>query len=137
MSPLPAAPRFFVDESALGLGLTLARARTDVVHPGHRLVPEIVTRMTDLEWMPLVAARNLIVICRDKRIRTRPAEVAAFRELGLRAFWIAGKRDMSTWDNVTLLARHWPRIEQILTEEGPGPWFMAMWEKDIKPLNVW
>lgn len=92
--------------------------------------------MPDLEWMPLAAARDLVVICRDKKIRTRPAEIEAFRELGIRAFWIAGKKDLSTWDQVVLFARHWNRVEEIVAEKGPGPWFMAVFDRDIKPRQV-
>ena len=32
--------RFYVDESALGLGKVLATARTDTIHVGHPLIPE-------------------------------------------------------------------------------------------------
>jgi hypothetical protein len=47
--------RCFVDENSLVLGRLLARQRHDVVHPGHRLFPEV--------------PRGLILITRDKKIR--------------------------------------------------------------------
>jgi hypothetical protein len=37
----PERLRFYVDESALGLGKTLAAAREDVIHAGHRLIPSV------------------------------------------------------------------------------------------------
>ncbi|MGH2880122.1 MAG: hypothetical protein ACRDK4_11015 [Solirubrobacteraceae bacterium] len=48
--------------------------------------------------MQAVAARNLVVIGRDKRIRTRPAEVHQLVTAGLRVFRIGGKRDTTTGD---------------------------------------
>lgn len=32
--------RFYVDESAVGLGKAMAAARRDTIHVGHRLIPE-------------------------------------------------------------------------------------------------
>jgi len=54
--------RWFVDESALGLGKLLARQRDDVLHTGHPDVPEIPLGMLDVEWMPIVAERGWVAI---------------------------------------------------------------------------
>ena len=69
--------RFFVDETSLGLGKALAIARHDVVHPGHPDLPSVPRGTLDPDWMPIVSAMGLVVISRDKRIRTKPAELAA------------------------------------------------------------
>jgi hypothetical protein len=98
-------PRFFVDETSLGLGKALAIARHDVVHPGHPDLPSVPRGTLDPDWMPIVSAMGLVVISRDKRIRTKPAELAAFRECGLRVFWLAGKRDLSNWESLVLMVR--------------------------------
>lgn len=90
----------------------------------------------DVHWIPAVAALGLVVIARDKRIRTKPAEIAAFRSAGLRAFWIAGKRDMSNWDNLRLLVKWWDRMEEIVAERGPGPWFQAIGDSVITEFSV-
>ena len=128
--------RFFVDESALGLGKTLAVARRDVVHTGHPLIPEAGLGALDTEWMPVIADRNLVVIARDKRIRTKPAELALLREHGLRVFWIAGKRDLSTWDALVRIVRRWAEIERALEDLGDGPWFCAVNENRITQLAL-
>jgi hypothetical protein len=128
--------RFFVDESALGLGKSLEAARRDVVHAGHHLVPEVPLGSLDTEWMPAVAARNLIVIARDRRIRTKPAEVALLREVGLRVFWIAGKRDLATWDYLVRVVRRWNEIEDAIAAKGAGPWFVAINETRLRDLGV-
>jgi hypothetical protein len=82
--------RFYVDESALGLGKALESARKDTIHAGHKLIPECPLGTLDPDWIPAVAARGLVVIARDRRIRTKPAEIQTFRDAGLRVFWIAG-----------------------------------------------
>ena len=132
----PTSLRFFVDETSLGLGKMLAIARTDVVHPGHRNLPSIPTGTLDVNWMPIVAAMNLVVIGRDKRIRTKPAELAAFRTCGLRVFWIAGKRDLSNWENLVLMVKSWDRMEDIIRDCGPGPWFYAVSDGAIREFTV-
>ena len=69
--------RFYVDESAAGLGLALAAARKDTIHCGHTLIPECPRRADDIVSIPAVAARGLVVIARDKKLRTKPVEVRA------------------------------------------------------------
>jgi len=128
--------RFYVDESALGLGKALEAARRDTVHAGHKLIPECPLGVLDTDWIPAVAARSLIVIARDRHIRTRPQELERFREAGLRVFWIAGKRDMSTWGWLSRLVQHWTAIERIIVERGDGPWFYAVNEQSVREMDV-
>jgi PIN like domain len=131
-----AALRFFVDESALGLGKALAVARTDVIHAGHPLIPEVPVGSLDPDWIPAVAARNLAVIARDRRIRTKPGELRLLRDHQLRVFWIAGKRDLTTWGYLVRLVRRWDDVEQALLDRGSGPWFVAINEGGVSALTV-
>jgi hypothetical protein len=132
----PAQLRFFVDESALGLGKTLALARRDVIHTGHTLIPEVPLGALDPVWMPEVARRGLVVIGRDKRIRSKPAELAILRAHGLRIFWLAGKRDLSTWDALVRIVRRWAEIEQAIDANGSGPWFVAINDGNLTEIVV-
>jgi hypothetical protein len=126
--------RFYVDESALGLGKALEAARKDTIHVGHKLIPECPFGILDPDWIPAVAARGLVVIGRDRRIKTKPQELERFREAGLRVFWIAGKRDMATWDWLTRLVRHWETIERTIEERGEGPWFYAVQDAAVREI---
>ena len=81
--------------------------------------------------MPIVARRGLIVIARDKKIRTKPAELAAFKAHGLRAFWIGGKRDLSNWLALVRIVERWNDVERIVATRGEGPWFIAINEREI------
>jgi hypothetical protein len=82
--------RFFLDENLLGLAKAMEIARRDVVHPGHPLLPAVPLGALGTQWIPTVAAAGLVVIGRDRRIRTKPAELALLRQHRLRVFWIAG-----------------------------------------------
>jgi len=126
--------RFYVDESAVGLGKALCAARRDTVHVGHALIPECPFGTPDLEWMAAVAARQLVVIVRDKKIRTRPQEVVQFREVGLRVFWLGGKRDLPTWGYLTRIVRHWNTVERVILREGSGPWGYVITESAVTRL---
>lgn len=130
------ALRFYVDESALGLGKALEAARKDTIHAGHRLIPECPLGTLDTDWIPAVAARGLVVVARDRRIRTKPQEIERFREAGLRVFWIAGKKDLPTWGWLGRLVRHWDAIERIIEERGGGPWFYAINETAVREIGV-
>ena len=136
MSGSPPDLRWFVDETSMGLGKMLAIARTDVVHPGHFFLPSVPTGTIDTVWMPIVAGMDLVVISRDKRIRTKPAELAAFRAAGLRVFWIAGRKDLSNWESIKLMVKWWERMEEIVRDRGDGPWFQAVSDGAIREFTV-
>ena len=128
--------RFYVDESALGLGKALEAARRDTVYAGHKLIPECPLGALDPDWMPAVAARDLVVIARDRRIRTKPQELQRFAEVGLRVFWIAGKKDLPTWGWLVRVVRHWDAIEGAIDQRGPGPWFYAINDGGLREIEI-
>jgi hypothetical protein len=125
---------YFVDESLLGLGKVLASVRPDVVHPGHRLLPEIPIGTLDPDWIPIVSKRRLVVIIRDKRIRRKPAELALLHEHALRVFWITGKKDLNNWGYLERVIRHWKALELIVASRGPGPWFWGIDETRVSEI---
>ncbi len=126
MTADPENLRFYFDESALGIGKTVCMARKDTVHVGHPLIPECPLGSLDPDWIPAVAARNLIVIGRDRHIRTRPEEYRQLRDAGLRVFRIGGKRDQPTWEWLKRLIRYWDSMEDIVANRGVGPWFYVI-----------
>ena len=128
--------RFYVDESALGLGKALEAARKDTIHAGHKLIPECPVGVLDPDWIPEVAARGLVVIARDRHIRSRPQELLEFRSAGLRVFWIAGKKDLSTWGWLARVMRHWDAIERTIADRGAGPWFYAINDGGLKEIEL-
>jgi hypothetical protein len=49
----------------------------------------------------------------------------------LRVFCIGGKRDLSTWEWLARAVKHWPRMEELIEERGPGPWIYMLNENTI------
>lgn len=130
-------PVYFTDENTLGLGKLLCRAgRDDVVYPGHEDLPEVPLGTPDLDWMPVIARRDLIVVTRDRRIRTRPAELRAYWEHGIRSVWIGAKQDLGPRQQVELFLQHEERLQREITKRGPGPWALAMSPSGVRPLNL-
>jgi hypothetical protein len=128
---------FYFDESLLGVGKAITIARRDSIHVGHPLIEaDFPLGIVDSDWLPKVAAVDWVVFLRDRRIRTKPAELLAFREHRVRAFWLAGKKNLSVWGTLVRLVNHWPRIERIVLSRGPGPWFMAINEDEIVEIPV-
>jgi len=100
---LPA--RFFVDENDLALGKALAEEHGNVVYPGHPDLPEVPRGALDDEWLPVIGAKRLIVITRDRKIRYRSAEKLAWIEHQVRGFVLTGKKIQTTADSRAVLAR--------------------------------
>lgn len=130
-------PVYFADENTLGLGKLLQRAgRDDLVYPGHERLPEVPLGTPDLEWMPLVAEQGLIVLTRDKHIRTRPAEFRVYQEHGLRSLWIGAKQDLGPYEQFELFLKHEKRLQREVIKRGPGPWALSMSPSGLRPLNL-
>jgi PIN like domain len=98
MSTSP-GPVYFTDENTLGLGKHLRRSgRDDVLYPGHEDLPEVPLGTLDLDWMPIVAEWDLIVVTRDRRIRTRPRPSSA--STASTGSGRSGSEPSKTWDRV-------------------------------------
>ena len=128
--------RFFVDENDLALGKALRDIHDDVVYPGHVELPEIPRGALDDEWLPIVAALNLVVITRDQRIRYRPVEKRLWMEHNARGFVLTGRRSQSTLASLAILEQHWTTIEQIINDEPEGPWMHAVTTTGLRPIAL-
>jgi hypothetical protein len=126
--------RWFADESVLGFGRLLANVRDDVLYPGHPELPEVPLGSLDIEWMAVVAQLGLVAFHRDRRIKTRPHEVAQYRAHGLRSVWFGGRKDMSSKQQVDLVQRHWDRLDACVGELGPGPWSLTLTTNGLHQL---
>lgn len=133
----PFSPIYFADENTLGFAKILQRAgRTDVLSPGHPQLPEVPLGTPDLDWMPIVGSRDFIVVTRDRRIRTRPAELAAYRHHGIRSVWLGAKRDMRPDEQAALFLRFEERIVREIIKRGAGPWALALTLTGPRPIRL-
>lgn len=122
----------------MGLAKLLIRdhARHDVVYPGHPLLPEVPRGSQDLDWMPFVGRMQWIALTRDRRIRSRPAELSIYREYGLRSVWIGGKQDHTPAELAAMFTRHETRLLRHATKLGAGPWALAMTPSGVRELRL-
>ncbi|MGH3992160.1 MAG: hypothetical protein ACRDSN_06795 [Pseudonocardiaceae bacterium] len=112
--------RFFVDEDLSGLGIALMRLRRDVI-VGRRAPAIEVVPKDDPDWIPIVAARGWVVITNDRHIRTRPGEADQARDTGLLCVCLRPMvKNATQWDFMMVLARHWPRVDEIAGRKGPA-----------------
>jgi PIN like domain len=128
--------RFFVDENSLVLGRLLARERHDVVHPGHPLLPEVPLGSKDDAWLPVVGERGLILLTRDKKIRSRPIERARLIEAGVRGFVLTGAGDMNSGQMLQLVEDQWPSIDQYIADHAIGPWLASITKGGVRGLAL-
>lgn len=129
--------RYFADENALGMARLLIRAgRTDVVHPGHPHIPEIPRGCDDVDWLRISGQRGWIVLSRDRRIRSRPAELGAHRDFGVRSVWFGGKHDSSPSDLAELFVRSELRLTRVSHRLGAGPWAVTMTSSGIRQITL-
>lgn len=104
----------------------------DVVHLQEILPPDT----PDTEWLEYVGKNGIYVITRDENIRNNPAELAAFREYNVGAFFLGGKK-RSYWQLVEQLVRNWQRICEIAeSETRPFAYKIRPTGKKFDRLNI-
>jgi len=52
------------------------------------------------------------------------------------AVWFAGKKDLSPYDQIALLQRHWQRLEREVQRLGPGPWALSLVSTGIRHVPL-
>lgn len=103
---------FFVDRD-LGprVGRALREVKVDVVLHGDRFRPD----ESDARWIRSVTTDGLVILTRDRHIRSRSAERDAFMEAGARCFVVT--TGVSTpLDDLRALLMSWPAILAIEAE---------------------
>lgn len=136
---MAAKPRavYFTDENTLGLGKLLRRSgRDDVVYPGHEELPEVPRETDDVDWMKVVGRKKLVVLTRERRIRSRPAELRAYFEFAIRSVWVGAKRDLGPQEQLELFLKYEARLQREVIKRGPGPWALALSPSGLRPLNL-
>jgi hypothetical protein len=53
----------------------------------------------------------------------------------LRVLRIGGKRDLSTWEWLARLVRHWDEIEEVARVRPVGPWFYVINEAGLSEVS--
>ncbi len=53
----------------------------------------------------------------------------------MRVLRIGGKRDLSTWEWLARLVRHWDEIEEVARVRPVGPWFYVINEAGLSEVS--
>lgn len=107
--------RVFFDASVLGAAHSLSGAWPSIVYPGHPDWP-LKPDAADEVWLAHVGRLGWVAVFRDRRIRYRPAELAALKGQAVRAVSITTKRDLKIEDQATLIGRQMFKIEALAGE---------------------
>jgi hypothetical protein len=120
--------RFYVDEDILGVGYALMWARPDAVTRGIEPVADELPRgVLDIDWIPRVAAHGWIAITKNHKIRTNPVEACAAVEAKARIVGFAGRSgNMTSWQMMSTLTRHWRAIEHQIAAAPSDPWWLSV-----------
>lgn len=119
MSPSLSPPEFFVDKSlgrhdvpsALRSAGWILRTHAEVFGARDQEVP-------DVEWLELCGRQGWIALTKDRRIRYRPAEIAAVRRYGVKAFVVASG-NLTAADQARRLIENAERIATACAQVGP------------------
>jgi hypothetical protein len=128
--------RFFVDENDLAIGGHSTSAAATSCTPGHADLADVPRGSLDDEWLPVIAAHQLVVISRDQRIRYRPAEKLLWVRHGVRGFVLTGRKSQSTADSLTVLEHHWTSIEATIATRNAGPWMYAVTVSGLREIPL-
>jgi hypothetical protein len=85
----------------------------------------------DEEWLALAGERGWAVLMKDDSIRRRPAELAALRETGVKAFCVTNA-NLTGEEQARRLVAHRHRIVQRCRRA--GPFIYGVYDTDIRLL---
>lgn len=124
----PAAVRFYFDADILGLAKVACALRSDCTHPGDpgaeihgraRPACEVVPAARDVDWIPVTARNDWLVITRDSRIQEHVAEIRSVLDHGARMVALTGDGPRTVWSQLQLVMTQWPTLERLSEAAGP------------------
>lgn len=129
----PQPPEFFIDRS---LGRKhLAEALRDLGLTVHTMASvygeKRAQELDDEEWLADAGRRNWVVLMKDDRIRTRPAERDALMAAGVRAFCLTNAQ-LRAADQTARFVTNINRIIQRARK--PGPYIYGVYEDRLELL---
>ena len=104
--------RFFVDNN---LSKQMAQGMKAFGENVDHLQDHFPNDAPDTEWLEYIGSNEFFLITRDDRIRKNPAEIAAFKNHGVGAFFLGGK-SRNRCQLIQQLVRNWPRIKETASK---------------------
>ncbi|MDR2895980.1 MAG: hypothetical protein LBV30_04960 [Propionibacteriaceae bacterium] len=91
------------------------------------------TDVPDTEWIKVAGEQDIVVACKDARIRYRPAERQAVMDARLRMLCLTSG-NMTTFDQVECFRSNLSAIERWWNT--PGPWILAVRRAGVESLSL-
>jgi len=133
--PAAAQPaRWFVDENSDGVAKALAYVRGDITWPGAPKGP-VTAGAADTAWLPVVGQAGLVVLTRDKRIRSRPLERQALLDHNVRACFLTSGGSLNLFEQLRLWLRYWDDIEDLVAAH-PSPWLASVTRAGVRVFDT-
>lgn len=129
--------RFFADETDLLLAKRLESQHPgEVVYPGHPELPQVPRQSLDETWLPVAGSKGLVIVTRDKRIRSKPVERQLWIDHKLRGFVLTGRKSQDTKQSLEVLETNWNKIQQIIEQRPTGPWMYAVTSGGLREIQL-
>lgn len=105
---------FFDNNFSLGLANGLKSFGERVEH----LQENFTGDAEDVEWLKYAGEKGLVVITRDVSIKRNPAELKAYLDNKVGAFFIVGKK-LTRCEIIRLIVKAWPKIKETARKTRP------------------
>ncbi len=112
----------FIDRS---IPRSVATALTEVRDDVEWLEPRFRHDTADAVWLEEAGQSDWLVVTRDQRIRTRPAERAAIEDHGVGCFILAYRRPLDPWGILKLLTATLDEMERLF-DSTPRPFIYTV-----------
>ena len=126
--------RWFVDENSLGVAKALAYVRGDITWPGAPDGP-VPAGLADTAWLPIIGQAGLVVLTRDKRIRSRPLERQALLDHNVRACFLTSGGSLTLFEQLRLWLRYWDDIENLVADY-QGAWLASVTRAGVRIFDT-
>jgi hypothetical protein len=126
--------RWFVDENSLGVAKALTYVRGDITWPGAPDGP-VPAGAADTAWLPIIGQAGLVVLTRDKRIRSRPLERQALLDHNVRACFLTSGGSLTLFEQLRLWLRYWDDIENLVADH-PAPWLASVTRSGVRIFDT-
>jgi len=132
--PAAGQPEFLIDHS---LGRLVLPAALREVGLAVKTLADVYgeaksQEIEDVDWINLAASRNWVVLCKDDRIRRRPAERQALTDGNVRVFCLTN-RHLSFADQAAYFVDN--RFRIIQKSNKPGPYLYGVYKDKIEKLR--
>jgi len=113
------------------VALALSHVRDDILWAGGPGAPQ--KNVLDIDWLPIAGDEQWKVIVRDKRIRSRPAEIQAVQDFSVGMFCLTTAGQSTKWEVLQLLVARWGAMEVAALRTTP-PYIFAVTRNGVRRI---